>query len=99
MAGDRPPAVAGQFYPAHPDALREQVEETFTHALGPGAIPTIGSGPVDAYGVVSPHAGLAYSGPVAAHGYADVAKRGRPDVVVVIGPNHTGRGDPIAASG
>jgi hypothetical protein len=99
MTGERTPAVAGQFYAADPEALAGQVEDTFTHPLGPGSIPSVGTGAVEADGLVSPHAGLPYSGPVAAHGYAHVAKQGRPDVVVAIGPNHSGLGDPIAVSG
>lgn len=96
MPGERAPAVAGQFYEADADALSEQVVETFTHRLGPGDVPSPGDGEIDAIGLVSPHAGLPYSGHVAAHGYAEVASQGRPDVVVFVGPNHTGIGDPVA---
>lgn len=98
MTDVREPAVAGRFYAADATALREQVHDTLTHPLGPGAEPDVGPGPVAAHGLVSPHAGLPYSGPVAAHGYVEVAGQGRPDVVVIVGPNHTGLGDPIAVS-
>ena len=98
MPGERPPAVAGQFYEAGADALSEQVREAFGHRLGPGAMPSTGEGTIDATGTVSPHAGLPFSGPVAAHGYAEIANQGRPDVVVLVGPNHTGIGDPVAIS-
>jgi AmmeMemoRadiSam system protein B len=37
-----------------------------------------------------------YSGPVAATGYAYAAADGRPNVVVVVGPNHTGFGSGIS---
>jgi hypothetical protein len=47
-------------------------------------------------GLVVPHAGFMYSGPVAAHAYAAVALDGVPDTFVVIGPNHTGRGSGVA---
>ncbi len=33
-----------------------------------------------------------YSGPVAAHSYLDLSTRKKPDVIVIIGPNHTGMG-------
>ena len=37
-----------------------------------------------------------YSGPVAAHAYYNLAADGKPDVVVIFGPNHTGRGSALA---
>ncbi|MFW5905244.1 MAG: AmmeMemoRadiSam system protein B [archaeon] len=98
MPGDREPAVAGQFYEADANALSDQVADAFTHRLGPGTMPAPGDGPPDATGIVSPHAGLPYSGPVAAHGYAEMARQGRPEVVVLVGPNHSGIGDPVAVS-
>lgn len=95
---DRPPAVAGQFYEGDPDRLREQVQSAFDHSLGPGGLPSPEPGPPDIAGLVSPHAGLPYSGPVAAHGYGVLAERGRPDVLVLVGPNHTGAGESVAVS-
>jgi len=46
--------------------------------------------------LVSPHAGYMYSGPVAAHGYYQLAADGKPDTVVLFGPNHTGSGSALA---
>jgi len=40
-----------------------------------------------------------YSGPVAAHAYYSLAVDGKPDVVVIFGPNHTGRGSALALMG
>jgi AmmeMemoRadiSam system protein B len=37
-----------------------------------------------------------YSGPVAAHGYNRLAQDGKPDIVVILGPNHTGNGSALA---
>jgi hypothetical protein len=37
-----------------------------------------------------------FSGPVAAHAYYKLALDGKPDVVVVFGPNHTGYGSALA---
>lgn len=45
-----------------------------------------------------PHAGLVFSGPVAAHVYSEMAADGMPEAVVIIGPNHTGYGKAISAS-
>jgi AmmeMemoRadiSam system protein B len=47
-------------------------------------------------GFVSPHAGYMYSGPVAAHGFYDLAVDGKPEIIVIFGPNHTGQGSAIA---
>lgn len=47
-------------------------------------------------GLVSPHAGYMYSGPVAAHGFYFLAKDGKPNTFVILGPNHTGSGSGVA---
>lgn len=47
-------------------------------------------------GLVSPHAGYVYSGPVAAHGFAQMARDGRPSSIVIIGPNHQGAGSGVS---
>ncbi|MGM0398332.1 MAG: AmmeMemoRadiSam system protein B [Halobacteriota archaeon] len=94
----RRPAVAGRFYEDDPDRLRQQVVETFTHRLGPGTVPAPASGRPDQFGLVAPHAGLPFSGPVAAHGMGALAASGRPDVLIIVGPNHTGTGEPLAVS-
>ncbi len=88
----RPPAVAGMFYEADPDALRAQIEWCFTHPLGPGKLPERGGSRRESVGFVAPHAGYMYSGPVAAHVYYQLAREKKPDTVVIVGPNHTGLG-------
>jgi AmmeMemoRadiSam system protein B len=45
---------------------------------------------------VCPHAGYMYSGPVAARSYFEVASDGKPDRIVIIGPNHTGQGSGVS---
>lgn len=92
----RVPAVAGQFYEDDPKALARQVESCYAHRLGPGSMPPLGEGPRRLRGLVVPHAGLAYSGPVAAHAYAALARDGAPDVLIIFGPNHTGLGAGLA---
>lgn len=92
----RPPVVAGQFYEGTKLSLLEQIEWCYTHRHGPGKVPKVKSGPRQLVGLVSPHAGYMYSGPVAAHGFARMAQDGRPGSVVIIGPNHSGRGSGVS---
>jgi AmmeMemoRadiSam system protein B len=85
------------FYAGSPQPLRAQIEKCFTHSLGPGKLPTVvKKGPRRLIGLVSPHAGYMYSGPVAAHSYYNLAADGKPDTLVIFGPNHTGRGSGLA---
>ncbi len=89
----RAPAVAGQFYAADGAALAHQVERCFTDARGPGALPSRHRR--DHRGLVAgivPHAGLPYSGAIAAHLYARVAAERPPRAVVVLGVDHQGAG-------
>ncbi len=78
----RPPAVAGTFYPAAP--ARASAEAARLTAAEAGA-----AGPSPAIAVVSPHAGWMYSGALAGRLFARVAI---PERVLVLAPNHTGRG-------
>jgi len=89
----RYPAVAGQFYERDPAALRKQIDACYRHTVGPGGKPSVAKdGPRTLKGLVVPHAGYIYSGPVAAHAYAAIARDGAPKTFVVFGPNHTGLG-------
>ena len=93
----RHPAVAGSWYAGTPRALRAQLEGCFTHTLGPGKLPKVAEeGLRNIVGLVCPHAGYMYSGPVAAHAYYHLAMDGKPDVIVIFSPNHTGRGSALA---
>ena len=93
----RQPSVAGSWYAGTPNRLRDQIEELFTHKLGPGSLPSLNrQGPRNIVGLVVPHAGYMASGPVAAHAYHSLAEDGKPDVIVVFGPNHTGRGSALS---
>lgn len=96
----RRPAVAGSFYPADAAALRAAVEASYLHQLGPGRLPSKDSaGSPGLKACVCPHAGYSYSGPVAAHSYLDLSQMPRPDLVVVVGPNHYGVGSGVATYG
>jgi AmmeMemoRadiSam system protein B len=93
----RYPAVAGSWYAGTPNSLRNQIEELFIHRLGPGNLPqVVREGPRSLVGLVVPHAGYMASGPVAAHAYYHLAKDGKPDVIVIFGPNHTGHGSALS---
>ncbi|UCE92348.1 MAG: MEMO1 family protein [Methanobacteriota archaeon] len=92
----RSPAVAGQFYSGDEKGLRREVEECFKSPIGPQHLPSKGNGSRNILGGVSPHAGLMFSGPVAAHLYDAIASDGVPGTFVIIGPNHTGSGSGVA---
>ncbi|MEM4425287.1 MAG: AmmeMemoRadiSam system protein B [Candidatus Nezhaarchaeales archaeon] len=93
----RYPAVAGLFYESDSEALKKRIEWCFKHKLGPGSLPLVDEkGERRIIGLVCPHAGYMYSGPVAAHSYYELAKDGVPDVIVILGPNHTGLGSGVS---
>lgn len=91
----RKPAVAGIFYELNPDSLEKQIEWCFKHELGPGKIPSMGD-KREIKGVMAPHAGYLYSGPVAAHAYSKLVEDGFPDTFLILCPNHTGLGSAIS---
>lgn len=93
----RRPTQAGSFYAGDAESLRTQIEKCFLHEFGPGKLPKVEmSGVRKVVGLVCPHAGYMYSGPVAANAYNELALDGKPDTVVVLGPNHTGYGSALA---
>ncbi|MGB5413566.1 MAG: AmmeMemoRadiSam system protein B [Polyangiales bacterium] len=84
MATVRPAAVAGSFYPAEARALGSMIGEYLDAARGASAAP-------DPWpkALIVPHAGLMYSGPVAATAFVRVeAARELVSRVVLIGPSH-----------
>ncbi|MFQ5710213.1 MAG: AmmeMemoRadiSam system protein B [Candidatus Geothermarchaeales archaeon] len=93
----RRPAFSGYFYMSDPNSLRNQIEESFKSPIGPGELPRLNErGKRGIVALVSPHAGYVYSGSVAAHGYHSLAEDGKPDLIVLIGPNHTGYGSGVS---
>ena len=95
----RHPAVAGQFYPNSEMQVRAEVEAAFRSPLGPGEVPQVAKGGKRSIvGAMVPHAGWMYSGPVAAHVYAALARDGLPETFIIIGPNHHGAGAPVATT-
>ncbi len=89
----RTPAVAGSFYPLNKQALENEIdgylnEVEFTHTEV-----------ISLMAAVIPHAGYMYSGKVAAYAFKaieDFVKN--PPLFVIICPNHTGNGAPVAIS-
>jgi len=79
----RQPAVSGRFYPAQPDELVRTVQ-AFLEPTGSRQ---------KAIGLVVPHAGYVYSGHVAGAVYSRVNLPAR---IIVLCPNHTGRGTPLS---
>ncbi len=95
----RAPAVAGQFYPSTSEGLDSLIPDLFLHPIGPGTVPRLNTdGERRIEGGIVPHAGYIYSGPVAAHFYAQLAMDGYPESFIIIGPNHHGIGAPVATT-
>ena len=93
----RQPAVAGSFYAGDSKSLNKQIENCFLHKIGLGKIPLLNPKKGNnIIGVVSPHAGYMYSGPVAAHGFYKIALDGKPDTIIILGPNHQGFGEDVS---
>jgi AmmeMemoRadiSam system protein B len=78
----RPAAVAGSWYPRTAPALAAAVDHQLADA-DRGAAPLSG----ELTALIAPHAGLLYSGPVAAHAYRLLRNRTF-DVAVLVGPSH-----------
>ena len=86
----RPSPIAGQWYPGDSQHLAESIDG-YLDAAHPEPV----KGKI--LGVVVPHAGHRYSGPVA--GYAFAALRGmRPELVAVISPMHYNYPQPLLTS-
>jgi len=79
----RDPAAAGYFYPGTKAALRRDVERYLSEV----------SDKIKAIGIMSPHAGYPYSGPVAGATLSSVELK---DTCIIMGPNHTGEGKPFS---
>lgn len=93
ISDKRLPIAAGLFYEAAAEKLRTQLEWGFRHPLGPGKLPSEQPGHSEA--VVVPHGGFFVAGPLYAHG-VNAAAGGKWDLVVVVGPNHTGVGPSVS---
>ncbi len=90
MENVRKPAVADAFYPGNSTELVEVLDTLFSYSPAPPDIQG------ELLGLVSPHAGYAYSGVVAAAGYK-LLKGKEFDTVIILGPSHQAVFSGIAA--
>ncbi len=74
----RTPIVDGIFYPAEKGRLKETIAQL---------LETCGTEPGFAFGIVSPHAGLSYSGPYVASAFQSAAKR-TIKTAIILAPLH-----------
>ncbi len=82
---------AGSFYPAGKNELNDFIDGVLSQA-NPDVHEAIKS-------IVVPHAGYIYSGRIAALAYKAISLQAKNfDSAIIIGPNHTGMGDPIGVS-
>ena len=88
MTSLRSPAVAGRFYPGRADELSRTVQNYISPPDNADE-----SRPVAAFGCIAPHAGYIYSGSVAGAVYSQLDI---PASCVILCPNHTGKGHPLA---
>jgi len=91
----RTPAVSGTFYPDDEKELRSLIDDCFMHPIGPGKMPPTNSDQ-KIYGVICPHAGFVYSGPVACHSFYSISSSAS-KLAIITGPNHYGIGQSIAS--
>lgn len=86
------PAVSGSFYPSSASALRQQVKGYLA-----GAKENVSA--KERLAIVCPHAGYVYSGKCAAYSFAACSNWGAKEITaIIIGPNHTGMGQPVSVS-
>lgn len=80
MRDIRQAAVAGSWYPASPQQLAGEVDRYLASADAAPRLRRLAA-------IIAPHAGLMYSGPVAAHTYRQLQNR-PVDRIVLVGPSH-----------
>ncbi|PYR94026.1 MAG: AmmeMemoRadiSam system protein B [Acidobacteria bacterium] len=80
VAGNRPAAVAGTWYPGTAGALIREVDAYLAD------VEIVPQGRLDA--LVAPHAGLMFSGPIGAHAYKAAAACGPYAAAILVGPSH-----------
>lgn len=83
----RPSALAGNWYPADPDELADMVDTMLA------ATDRVGGQPI---GLIVPHAGYVYSGPVAAYGLRQLEDTDIETAVIIAADHQAPLSDPIA---
>lgn len=99
MESIRKATVAGSFYDSDKASLLNQLKYCFLHEIGPQKLPEskkIYQNKSKIKGIVSPHAGFIFSGPIAAHNYYYLSFEKIPQTIIIIGPNHRGLGEEIS---
>ena len=83
---------AGSWYPGSEKGLLEGLKGYFMDKeFGPNSLPSpLNKAERTIIGCVSPHAGMAYSGPCAAYTYLNLFKERIPDTVIILGTDHVG---------
>jgi hypothetical protein len=94
----RHPAVAGRFYPRDPENLRKEVSAYLSESSSQSVSQSVSRSTekpelIRALGCIAPHAGYMYSGSVAGAVFARIEI---PERCIVMCPNHTGMGRPLA---
>jgi len=75
-------AVAGRWYPDSRDGLLREVDRYLAHAREDSEAASAAPA-----ALIAPHAGLMYSGPIAAYAYRQL-EIAPPDVAILVGPSH-----------
>ena len=96
MEHTRKAMVAGSFYDADKESLSKQLKECFLHEIGPQKLPENTQKERKIIGIISPHAGFIFSGPIAAHNFLSLSYQKAPDTVILFGPNHRGLGEAVS---
>jgi len=99
MGHRRKSIVAGSFYDADKESLSQQIKHCFLHEIGPQRLPEHDKNiqhERNIKGVISPHAGFIFSGPIAAYHFLRLSYEKTPQTIIIIGPNHRGLGKEIA---
>ncbi len=78
---NRPPAVAGSFYPASPAELKSTLDKLFLSSAPSENLNNIAA-------IISPHAGYVYSGTVAASAFNQLSQDVVYDNIFLIGSSH-----------
>jgi AmmeMemoRadiSam system protein B len=88
----RPAALAGLAYEKDPLQLRQEIAAFFRRPGAPGDLPTPRNDRAGLTGLISPHIDPRRGGATYAHAYSELLTRERPELVIVLGTSHYGRG-------
>ncbi len=78
---DRQPVVAGQFYPADPNELKNDLQKYFSSAVQSKNIPNVAA-------VIVPHAGYVFSAEVAASGFNQIDTEKEYENIFILAISH-----------